>query len=81
MGTRIEWTDETRNPVRGCRRKTEECENCFAERLAATRLAHTPLYEGLAEMKSGGPRWTGKVNLRIDDMKQALRWTKPRRSI
>ena len=40
--SKIEWTDETWNPVRGCSRVSEGCRNCYAERMAARfcRPAH-----------------------------------------
>ncbi|MEM7677352.1 MAG: DUF5131 family protein, partial [Myxococcota bacterium] len=33
--TSIEWTQETWNPIRGCTRVSEGCQNCYAERIAA----------------------------------------------
>ena len=33
--SKIEWTDRTWNPVRGCSRVSEGCRNCYAERIAA----------------------------------------------
>ena len=33
--TKIEWTDETWNPVTGCTKVSEGCANCYAERTAA----------------------------------------------
>lgn len=77
--TTIEWTDATWNPVRGCSRVSEGCRNCYAERLAATRLAHTPAYQGLATMTPDGPRWTGRVVFDPVALEQPLRWRKPRR--
>lgn len=76
----IEWTDATWNPVRGCRRVSRGCENCYAERLAATRLSGPGRpYEGLAEMTPAGPRWTGVVRLVPELLDQPLRWRRPRR--
>ncbi len=37
--SKIEWTDETWNPVTGCTKISEGCQNCYAERMATTRLA------------------------------------------
>ncbi len=34
-GHKIEWTDQTWNPVRGCSRVSEGCRNCYAEAIAA----------------------------------------------
>lgn len=76
--SKIEWTDATWNVVTGCARVSEGCRNCYAERLAATRLAHVPAYEGLAEMTPAGPRWTGAVRFNIERLALPLRWAKPR---
>jgi len=77
----IEWTDETWNPVLGCRRVSEGCRNCYAERMAA-RLANnpkTPQYDGVAEFTDDGPRWTGKVVTLPEKLAEPLSWQKPRR--
>jgi protein gp37 len=88
--TKIEWTDATWNPIRGCSRVSEGCRNCYAEGVAA-RFSGTdkygkPLpYDGLAErvVKPDGTteaRWTGKVVYAGDDvLMQPLKWKKPRR--
>ncbi len=34
LGTTIEWTDATWNPVRGCTKISAGCKNCYAERFA-----------------------------------------------
>lgn len=34
MPTKIEWCDETWNPVTGCSPVSEGCKNCYAERVA-----------------------------------------------
>lgn len=34
MSTKIPWTDETWNPVTGCSRVSEACDNCYAKALA-----------------------------------------------
>ena len=33
--SKIEWTDATLNPVRGCSKVSPGCENCYAIRVAA----------------------------------------------
>jgi protein gp37 len=38
LGTGIEWTDATWNPVTGCRRVSPGCDHCYAEALARRRL-------------------------------------------
>lgn len=31
MATKIEWTDTVWNPVSGCSKVSEACQNCYAE--------------------------------------------------
>lgn len=33
MSTKIEWTDKTWNPVTGCTKHSEGCQNCYAEKM------------------------------------------------
>lgn len=77
----IEWTNETWNPIVGCRRVSAGCEHCYAERMAA-RLASnpkTPQYDGIAEFTEAGPRWTGEVRTLPEKLYEPLSWRKPRR--
>lgn len=76
--TGIEWTNATWNPLRGCRRVSEGCRNCYAERVAARFSGPGQPYEGLAKMTPSGPRWTGTVRLVPELLDQPLRWNKPR---
>jgi protein gp37 len=39
--TRIEWADETWNPMTGCTPVSEGCEHCYAERMAGRNLPVT----------------------------------------
>lgn len=78
--TGISWTNATANVVVGCDRVSPGCTNCYAERLAATRLKHTDRYKGLAVIRDNGvPRWTGNVRLVPKAIEQILRWEKPRK--
>lgn len=38
--SKIQWTDDTYNPWRGCTKVSAGCKNCYAEKLITTRLAH-----------------------------------------
>ncbi|MGE5202855.1 MAG: DUF5131 family protein, partial [Acidobacteriota bacterium] len=71
--TSIQWTDETWNPLVGCRRVSEGCRNCYAERLVATRLSKHPVYRGLAIMKDSGPQFTGDHRIIADRLDEPLR--------
>src|SRR5690606_36322654 len=66
-------------PLVGCYRVSEGSRNCYAERVAATRMKGVPAYEGIARVNADGePRWTGKVRLLEDRLDQPLRWRRPR---
>jgi len=78
----ISWTDASWNAVRGCTRVDEDCKNCYAERLASTRLNYSGgPYEGVAvTTKAGEPHWTGDIKLVEHLLDQPLRWSgKPRK--
>ena len=76
--SRIEWTDATWNPIRGCTRVSEGCRNCYAERDAVRWSGEGQPYEGLAKQTSSGPKWTGKLSFPEHVMDQPIRWKKPR---
>lgn len=77
--THIEWTDATWNPVTGCSVTSPGCTNCYAMKLAGTRLAHHPSRKGLTTDTKAGPVWTGEVRLNEDWLTQPLKWKRPRR--
>ena len=72
----IEWTDATWNPVTGCSRVSQGCENCYAERLAATRLRQHPSRAGLTDANG---RWNGEVRFNPQWLDWPLRAQRPRR--
>lgn len=83
--TQIEWTDSTWNPVRGCSRVSAGCHHCYAEPQAARiirmdRGRGVPVgqgaYDGLLNEQD---QWNGKIKLVEDQLKQPLRWKKPRK--
>ena len=79
MSTKIEWTDETWNPITGCTLVDEGCRNCYAAELAASRLKNHPSRAGLAKRNAQGvASFTGEVRFNDDWLDQPLRWRKPR---
>lgn len=76
--TKIEWTDATWNIVTGCAVVSPGCTNCYAMRLAGTRLKHHPSRVGLTRDTKAGPVWTGEVRFNREWLSQPLRWKKPR---
>lgn len=91
--TKIEWTDESWNPVVGCSIVSPGCRRCYAMRMAARleamSIAHArdyygapgPLahYRGLTEESNAGPVWTGRVATAPDHVfLEPLTWRRPR---
>lgn len=68
MPSKIEWTDETWNPVTGCTPISGGCQNCYAKRMS-NRL------KGRCGYDADNPF---KVTLHPDKLDQPLRWKKPR---
>lgn len=77
-GTKIEWTDATWNPVTGCTVVSPGCANCYAMRLAGTRLRHHPSRAGLTHDSKAGPVWNGRVSVNWQWFDQPLTWARPR---
>lgn len=77
--TTIEWADATVNAVNGCSVLSPGCTNCYAMRLAGTRLREHPSRAGLTQPSKAGPVWTGEVRLNEQQLLQPLRWRRPRR--
>lgn len=69
LGTQIEWTDATWNPVSGCTKITRGCDFCYAERFSER-------FRGV----SGHPFENGfDLTLKPDRLKQPLSWRQPKR--
>lgn len=81
--TRIQWTEATWNPVIGCRRVSEGCRNCYAERQARRIALMRPgsAYGDVLRFDGMTPLalWNGKAVTMPDRLDQPLRWSKPRR--
>lgn len=77
--TQIEWTDATWNIVTGCSVVSPGCTNCYAMKLAGTRLRDHPSRQGLTTDSKAGPVWNGQVRFNADWLTQPLRWAKPRK--
>lgn len=78
-GSHIEWTDATWQPITGCSVVSPGCTNCYAMRLAGTRLRHHWSRQGLTQDSKAGPVWTGEVRINERWLEQPLRWRRPRR--
>lgn len=76
--TSIEWTDATWQIVTGCSVVSPGCTNCYAMRLAGTRLQHHHSRRDLTTKTKAGPVWNGKVRFNAGWATQPLQWKKPR---
>lgn len=76
--SKIEWTEATWNPITGCSVTSPGCTNCYAMKLAGTRLRNHPSRKGLTQDSKAGPVWTGEVRLNEKWLDQPLRWSRPR---
>ena len=77
-GTKIEWTEATWNPITGCSVTSPGCTNCYAMKLAGTRLRNHASRAGLTIDTKAGPVWTGEVRFNEQWLDQPLRWKRPR---
>lgn len=77
-GTRIEWTDATWNPITGCAVVSPGCTNCYAMKLAGTRLRNHSSRVGLTRDTKAGPVWTGEIRFNEQWLDQPMRWSRPR---
>src|SRR3989442_673506 len=77
--SKIEWTDATWNPIRGCSVVSEGCRNCYAMQVAVRFSGAGQSYEGLAYRNNSGAHWTGQVKLIEEHLEDPLRWKRPRR--
>lgn len=76
--TPIEWTDATWNIITGCSVVSPGCTNCYAMKLAGTRLQHHPSRAGLTTASKAGPVWNGQVRFNAEWLTQPLRWSRCR---
>lgn len=74
MPTKIEWTDESWNPVTGCTKVSPGCKHCYAERFAE-RFRGVVQFNGKRH-----PFFTGfDPQPRPERLNQPYRWRTPRR--
>jgi len=94
MSSKIEWCDETWNPVVGCSKVSAGCDNCYAEKMAYRlscmgQRAYMSTPENLGGVVFGegcgstGPsygQWTGRTALNsVKHFELPFSWKKPRR--
>jgi protein gp37 len=78
--SKIEWTDRTWNPTRGCSIVSPGCVNCYAMKQAHRFSGPGRPYEGLTKLtERSGPQWTGVVRTVEDALLEPLAWRPPAR--
>jgi len=77
--TKIEWTDRTWNPVRGCSRVSPGCDECYAMKFAHRFSGPGKPYEGLTTLRRGKVDWTGVARFIPEALAEPLSWRKPQR--
>lgn len=76
--SKIEWTESTWNPTRGCSPISPGCANCYAARFARRLGGAGKPYEGLTHATHKGIQWTGDIRLVEEALETPLRWRKRR---
>lgn len=80
--SKIEWTDATWNPIRGCSRVSEGCRNCYAETVANRFCGQGSPYEGVVQIDADGKglgKWNGQIKFVEKRLLDPLRWKTPRK--
>lgn len=75
--SKIEWTERTWNPVRGCSRVSPGCDNCYAMNMAHRFSGAGKPYEGLTTIRRGKVDWTGVARFVPEMLDLPLRTKKP----
>ena len=78
MGTKIEWCDETINPIIGCTKVSEGCQNCYAERMA-NRLAKNPMLPDRYQNVIDRREWSGDLHFVPNELNKPGHWRKSKR--
>lgn len=76
MATKIEWTDETWNPVVGCSAVSPGCDNCYAATVAHRGMQ--PAHRDLTINTDHGIEWNGTIRM-LPDRLELPRWPAGRR--
>ncbi|HVZ01828.1 MAG TPA: phage Gp37/Gp68 family protein [Dongiaceae bacterium] len=83
QNTKIQWTNDTWNPIAGCSIASPGCSHCYAVR-DAHRMSGNPnpsiagKFAGLTATAKGTPVWTGELRLWQPALLKPFRWRKRR---
>lgn len=80
--TKIEWTNETWNPIIGCSKMSAGCQNCYAERMA-NRLAYNyklpeEIRAAYDQVTTSTGEWCNTTAFIESALQKPFHWMKPR---
>lgn len=75
--SKIEWTQATWSPVRGCSRVSPGCDRCYAMGQAHRFSGPGKPYEGLTTIRRGKVDWAGMARFVPEQLEVPLRRKKP----
>lgn len=79
LGSSIEWTEATWNPIAGCTVLSPGCTNCYAMRMAhRLALMGQGKYHATTRVSGGRAKWTGKIVLDEHTLALPRTWNKGR---
>lgn len=73
--SKIEWTDKTWNPIIGCNKVSQGCDNCYAETIA-NRLSRIETTRHYRNVVSNG-MWNGVTTFVQSQLTKPADWKKP----
>lgn len=78
--SKIEWTNETWNPIIGCTKISEGCKNCYAEKMAnrLAKIKSTCYYISVLNPLKIPMEWSGECSVIYRKFLDPLKWNKPR---
>lgn len=77
VNSKIQWTEHTWNPVRGCSLVSPGCRSCYAMKQAGRFSNPGQPFDGFVEVVNGHFVWTGKVEPVEAHLKDPMKWKKP----
>lgn len=82
--SKIEWTDKTWNPIIGCSKISEGCQDCYAEKMAARIINMTlekqnETHLNYCEILNDNLKWNGQTVFCQNMIEKPLYWKIPRK--
>jgi len=78
MPSKINWTDETINPVVGCSKASAGCLGCYAEKMAQRITTMGTIAADAYRQVVGKDGWLGSTVFRPSELDKPYKWKKPR---